>query len=67
MNAPVPRDNCPQNPVRMFSPIAASENTRNGIMMEVRKKSLAKAGMTANAVMRMAAKPTRSWRIGNSA
>jgi hypothetical protein len=45
MKAPVPSDSCPQNPVRTFSPIAASEKTRNGIMIDVRKKSLAKNGI----------------------
>jgi hypothetical protein len=44
----------------MLSPIAASENTRNGIITEEVKKSLPMTGTPTKAISRMTAMPIRS-------
>jgi len=53
--------------VSRLRPIAASENTRNGIMMALSRKALPAAGMRTNATAKMTAIPIRSCRIGNTA
>ena len=60
MNPPVPSDNCPAYPVSTFSPSAARERIRNGIMIVCSQYSLATAGMAMKATARMIAMPIRS-------
>ena len=47
--------------------MAASEKTRNGIITVVMKKSLPSSGISASAITAIAAIPSRSSAIGNSA
>ena len=67
MNAPVPSDICPVKPVRMFNPIEARVNTKNGIIIAPRKNSFPKIGMAINPIAKYAQMKSLSWKIGNLA
>ncbi len=47
--------------------MVASENTKKGIITVVMKKSLPRSGISASAITAIAAIPSRSRAIGNSA
>jgi hypothetical protein len=67
MKPAVPSEIRPVYPVRMFSAIAARENTRIGIITEESTKLDPVSGITTKARTRMTAMPIRSWRSGNTA